>query len=188
VAVKRQRATMPRLPPPGPEVPSASTATPGKNPGGRPTSLTPEVIAAVVGVLERGHTRRAAAAMAGITDRALRRWLANAQEDDATELELELLQEVEHAEGVGEHTLVELVRESAAIDPNAAKWLLERRHSQDWARKESLSVTSGDKPADLGALRERISLKINALIAARAEPTADAPAAEAAPPAPGPEA
>lgn len=180
------KGRMPRHPPPAESPESASKASPGlESPGGRapPTQLSAELISAVCRVLERGHTRRAAAAKAGIPDRTLRRWLANAAEDSATALELELLQAVELAEGVGEYALMEIVRDATDIDFNAAKWLLERRHSADWARKESLTVNTDDKPADLGALRERIALRVNAIIAARESRVPEPPPGPAAPPA-----
>jgi hypothetical protein len=165
---KRDAAKAKPTPPQARPDSGASIATPAiKRPAGRPTKLTPEIIGELVGVLERGHTRRAAAAMAGLAESTVRQWLADAREDNATPLQRELLRSIEQAEGVGEYTLVELVRDSAAIDPNAAKWLLERRHSIDWARKENLSVTTADKPADVAVLRELITKRIDGLIAAR---------------------
>jgi hypothetical protein len=148
---------------------AAPAPAPERRRSGPKSKLTPELIEEVVGVLERGHTRRAAAAVAGIEDRTLRGWLADAREEGATSLQRELLAAVERAEGVGEHTLVEMVRASAEIDPNAAKWLLERRHSIDWARKESVTLTNESKPADLQVLRELLTKRIDALIASRVD-------------------
>jgi transposase-like protein len=183
-AGERERRARPKGRPkdPGPG-PGASKPTPAAIPpkrSGPASKLTSQLIAEVCEVLGRGHTRRAAAAWVGLGQSTLRQWLANAQEDGATDLERQLLREVERAEGVGEHTLVELVRDAAAIDPQMAKWLLERRHSMDWARREAVTITTDDKPADVQMLHEIICKRIDAMVAAKAEMPAP-PSAEVEP-------
>ena len=180
-AGERERSRRPK----GPPVSSGSKAPAGRKPEaprrppGRPSKLSAEVIEAITAVLARGHSRRAAAAKAGLPDRTLRRWLAQAAEDGATALERELLEAVELAEGEGEHALAEVVRDAVDVDPNQAKWMLERRYP-DWARKDPLPQASDDQPTDLHSLREHLSLKIQALITARgAVPPELAPAAPA---------
>lgn len=177
----------------GREFPSASKATPGRKeeaprapgrPRGAGAKLSQEVIEAVCQGLARGHTRRASAAHAGIPDRTLRRWLSQATEEGATPLELELLEEVELAEGQGEYFLGEVVRDSVDIDPNSAKWMLERRFAEGWARRESLALTGDEKPVDLVALRESIAQKVKGLVAARVQRVPDMPAPAPAPEAP----
>ena len=118
----------------------APSSRPSRGPG-RPSKITRELIAQLCEVLSRRHTRRAAAAKAGIADSTLFAWLADGREPDATGLKRELYEAVIEAEGLGEFTLVEIVRESAEIDPAYAKWLLERRHHLDWARREQVAVT-----------------------------------------------
>lgn len=141
--------------------------------GGRPSKLTPEAINALCEQLARGHTRRASCAKVGLGESTLRAWLDDARRDDASPLHQELVRCVELAEGQGEYALVEIVRTAATIDVNQAKWLLERRHSQDWARKEeSVTLHTDEKPPDIKTLRNAIAKRIEAMIAARPAPGA----------------
>ena len=100
---------------PAPAPPPAASKPPRGKKMGRPTILTAEVIDQVSATLERGHTRRAAAAVAGVAERSLRQWLANAAEDDASLMERELEAAVELAEGKGEYTLAEIVRNAVEV-------------------------------------------------------------------------
>ena len=154
---------MPKNPPPelAPEKPA-----PRRGPG-QPTKLTPEVVSQLCEVLERGHTRRAACAKAGIDESTFQKWMAAAREEDADPAKKELLRAVQQAEGMGEHALVEIVRTGADLDANKAQWLLERRHSVDWARKESINATLDTKPMEASVIRELITKRIAAIVSAR---------------------
>lgn len=162
----------------------APSSRPSRGPG-RPSKITRELIAQLCEVLSRGHTRRAAAAKAGIADSTLFAWLADGREPDATGLKRELYEAVIEAEGLGEFTLVEIVRESAEIDPAYAKWLLERRHHLDWARREQVAVTGeGGKPMEVTVVRELVAKRITGLLAAPVEIVPPPPPTEEAHPSP----
>lgn len=188
--LRPSKATMPKNPPPAP----AAAAPPAKRRGpGQPTKLTLELVDQLCDVLRRGHTRRAACAKAGIDESTFQKWMQDAREDNADALKRTLLQSVQRAEGLGEHALVEIVRDGADIDANKAQWLLERRHSADWARKENLNATVATSPLDAGVMRELIAKRIAGLIqsrgpagAARPAGGADGAAADPAAPAPAP--
>lgn len=146
---------------------------------GRPSKLNDEVIDTICDVLARGHTRRAAAAKAGVDDSTLMRWLADGR-DETTGLKRELFLSVLEAEAHGEHQLVEIVRAAADIDPQYAKWLLERRHHVDWARREQLAVSGGEgKPMEVAVVRELVGRRLEGLGLAAEAPEPPAPQTEA---------
>lgn len=87
----------------------------------------------LLAALEDGDTRRAASAAAGIDHTTLYRWMAK----DAP-----LRTAVERAEGLAEHHRTAIVRK-AGDEGNwtAAAWWLERRKSEDYARRERVDMS-----------------------------------------------
>ena len=179
-----------------PEVLRPSKGTPSQNPKptkkprakaapGRPTKLTPELVEQLVKVLRRGHTRRAAAARARIDDSTLMRWLADGRDETAGP-KRELYLAVCEAEGVGEYRLVETVRKGAKIDPQLAKWLLERRRPEDWARRELAAAGSDTKPLEMSVVRELICKRLEGLGDPAPPPVPDPPPAPPADAGPAP--
>ena len=104
----------------------------GANAGGRPSVLTPEVRKKLLAGLRCGLSRAAAATRAGIGARTLREWMART---DAAEPYASLRAEVEAIEADCEARLTAVVFKAALADPNQARWLLERRFPQRWARR-----------------------------------------------------
>lgn len=167
--------------------------------GGRPSKLTPEVAEKLCEALARNHSRRAACAHAGIDERTFQRWMADAV-DETSGPKRELLLAVQWAEGDGEYRLVEQMNTAAEIDPVHTRWLLERRYSMDWARKEAVSVELDAKPLEVNVVRELLAKRIAGMVQRPAAPlggagsVAGAPAPgdgaagapTPAPPAPGP--
>ena len=99
--------------------------------------------------LRHGMTRRAAAAFGGMHHATLYRMLAN----DAT-----LATEVEKAESQAEAAFTKLVADAAANPKNwtAAAWWLERRHPDDFGRRDRIDVK-----IDLRALAEKAAPDID---------------------------
>jgi hypothetical protein len=176
------------LAPPTGDSPSAAPAPP-KRRGGVPSTITPELITEICGVLERGHTRRVAARMAGVLEDTLAKWIQRGEElrgEGKPGPTRDLFEAVLLAEGRGEYSLVELVKTASEIDPHNAKWLLERRYStglETWSRKEQVTLATGDKPLEVNVLRELLAKKLDAFD--RSEPAAAPPVAPP-PPAPDP--
>lgn len=86
---------------------------------------------AVLEALRQGHTRRAACRLVGISYQSLYNWLC----DDLT-----LLDAVEKAEAEAERYYLDVIREAAKENWQAAAWYLERRRRDDYGRNETLNV------------------------------------------------
>src|SRR5574343_1293957 len=91
----------------------------------------------------------------------------------------DLSRAVIEAEGEGEFSLLEIVRASAEIDSQQAKWILERRYSQGeetWVRKEHIDLSTGPEMPEVSVVRELILAKLKGLSgsAAPSQPPADA--------------
>jgi hypothetical protein len=97
-------------------------------------SVTSEQIDRMLAGLRLGMTRRAAAAYAGYSKTTLYRMIGN---DDGTLVTL-----IEKAEGQAEATYSQLVANAAVSPKNwtAAAWWLERRHPDDFGRKDRVEV------------------------------------------------
>lgn len=85
---------------------------------GRPTKMTPEVLGSITGSLSSGNTRKASAAIAGISESTFQNWL----KDPA------FLASVLKAESVAVIGMVAVIHKAAKKgDWKAAAWWLERR-------------------------------------------------------------
>lgn len=164
--------------PPAPVAPRAPSWR-----GGRPTKLVPEVIDALEAELSQGHTLRASCAAAGVGWSTFKDWTRAGRSEGSTALQRELVRAVEHAEGAGERTLERIVRTSAEIDPNQARWLLERRWPEDWGRRDLVALDTTSQAPDVEVLRELITKRIDAIVQARNQAALEVPPPAAAEPA-----
>lgn len=105
----------------------------------RPTKLTPHRRKRLVRALADGNTRRTAAALAGIDDSTLRRWLARGHEEASGPYHT-LRLAVEQAEAEAESRMVALIRSAAPQTWQAAAWWLERRRPQDWRKRTAVEL------------------------------------------------
>ena len=112
-------------------------------------AVTSEQTERLLDGLRHGMTRRAAAAFGGMHHATLYRMLAS----DAT-----LATEVEKAESQAEAAFTKLVADAAANPKNwtAAAWWLERRHPDDFGRRDRIDVK-----IDLRALAEKAAPDID---------------------------
>lgn len=110
----------------------------------RPTKLTPQRRKRLVRALADGNTRRTAAALAGIDDSTLRRWLARGHDDDSGPYHT-LRLAVEQAEAEAESRMVALINAAAPQTWQAAAWWLERRRPQDWRKRTAVEL-EGEPP------------------------------------------
>lgn len=169
--------------PPAPVSPPSKVDAPkkaaAKKRTGRPSKLVPELVEQIVELLEKGHTRRAAAAKVGIDETTFQRWYAQGREEPSGPHH-DFMIAVHTAEGVGEAELESKMLSAADIDPLHARWVLERRYHLDWARKDVPPPTDGAKPMEAALVRELLLKRIAGLTQPFTEPTA-------APPAPPPE-
>lgn len=139
--------------------------TPAKRPRHRPTSLTPAVHEALIEHLEAGHAIRHAAALAGVSERSVHRWLAHGYEGLALEENGEpvpehlspfvtLLADVERARAVSVNAHLHNIATAAADGSwQASAWKLERSFPNEYGKR---TVVTGE---DGGPVRVQVDHK-----------------------------
>lgn len=122
----------------------------------QPRKLTPELQARIVEALKLGATRRLAADYAGIGESTLRLWLSRTGPVYSS-----LLAAVKEAEAKGSVGALAKIQKAATDGQwQAAAWLLERRHPEEFGRRQILQVAPVREPiapvvADLEAAAVR---------------------------------
>ena len=113
------------------------------------TKLTQEKIEKICARLVEGVSHEAASEAAGIHRKTLYNWLKKAKEADASELHLQLADEVREAPALAEAHLVTVMRRAAieggSGDWRAAAWLLARRHPDRWSEKREIQISQEQK-------------------------------------------
>ena len=122
----------------------------------RPTKRTPERVARIIGALENGCTRRAACAVGRIDQATFERWV-NRFEDFAVA--------VKEAEGRAEAYAIAIIRQAMPDQWQAAAWYLERRHAEEWGRKDTLRIEHARILEDTRRLAEERGLDPDAAVA-----------------------
>lgn len=134
---------------------------------GRPCALTPEVRAKLLRALKLGLTRTAAASVAGISGRTLRRWVERGEKGE--EPFADLLEAVEVAEGRAQGRITLGLIKASDDDPKIAQWLLERRWPDDWQKRttEAHDVDVRDERAasEMMAAADEVRRRLEARIA-----------------------
>lgn len=122
---------------------------PAKHPGGRPSKLTPEVIAKVKEGLAVGLSPELASERAGISRRTYARWKAQGEADDEAGVESderEFWHTVTQARAGFAFEAVKFLWDTRAApskDSNAdnVKFVLERQYQLDYARTQKVELT-----------------------------------------------
>ena len=102
-------------------------------PGGAPTKRTAANQARIVEALEKGHTKKSAAARAGMTYQTLNEWA----KDD-----VEFSDALEKAEGIAQGRIVDEIAKAKAWQAQA--WLAERRWPKDFGQRQQVEMTGKD--------------------------------------------
>lgn len=97
----------------------------------RPTKYDDEVAKKICSYLRQGNTRKAACAASGISDQTFANWQKRY---------LDFLERVKKAEAEAETAHVENIAHAARTYWQASAWWLERRHREDWGRRDQLDV------------------------------------------------
>jgi pyruvate/2-oxoglutarate dehydrogenase complex dihydrolipoamide acyltransferase (E2) component len=99
---------------------------------GRPSKQTPEREARLIEALRAGNTRKAACHYAGIEERTFQRWMQHS---------VAFVASIEKAESDAEVRMVAQIAKAAQDGTwQAAAWWLERRRSDDYARREKVDL------------------------------------------------
>lgn len=114
---------------------------------GPKTKLTAATVDRLIEALASGQSRRTAATMAGVSQSALFRWMAEGREDPDSPAG-DLVRRVEQAEAEFLARHVANVERAAIEDKQwtASAWLLERKDPESWARKSRVSVEHAIAP------------------------------------------
>lgn len=100
--------------------------------GERNSKMTDARVEAILNALRQGCTRRAAAAVGGISHQTLYNWM---------DADLTLVGAIERAEGEAEATFTAIVAKAAVTSWQASAWWLERRKYQDFARHDKVDMS-----------------------------------------------
>lgn len=120
----------------------------GKGPG-RPTLITPELIAKVRNAMANGYTRRDAAQLAGVLPATMASWICRSSYPRASQELRDLAAAVEAGEGLYRMRLEKVVLDAAIGtdkvpgDPKLALELLRMRFPQEFPRAGGGGVTVG---------------------------------------------
>lgn len=128
-----------------------------KHPGGRPSSLTPEVTKKLLDAIRMGNYYNAACAYAGINYDTFRRWMGKGEQAKSGEF-YEFFVLVGNSEHEAEARIVGLWVKQIPEDWHAAQAFLERRYPDRWGKKETKIIEGGDedKPIRLSFLKVKL--------------------------------
>lgn len=172
----RERGPSSAPPPVKDETPEVLAPPPRK--GGRPSSITPELITAICRPLRKGHSRRVASRVAGINEDTLATWMLRGREaKDPAAPTKQLYDAVIEAEGEGLMSLEQKALDGADIDHVQALRLLERRDPETWARREPKAAESDDKHMEVEDVRRLLTERLTKFL--EPPPSAAAPPGEA---------
>jgi hypothetical protein len=126
-------------------------------PHGRPTTLTPEVSAAILDSLRRGNYFETAVLAQGVPVSTARTWLAFGRQGRAENF-VKFFEGVKGAEAVAEESIVASIRAWTEKQWTAAAWLAERRFPERWAKREPAPPQEDTGPLTLGAIAKSLNL------------------------------
>ncbi len=107
---------------------------------GRRTKLTPRVQSKIAGYLAAGNTREIAATMSGVHRGTFFGWMARGRLTHAPKLYRDLVDAVELAEAAAVAHAVRTIQRAALTNATMAQWWLERRHPDEWGRKDRVEI------------------------------------------------
>lgn len=122
-----------------------------------PSKLTPETHERIVGLLRAGNYLETAASVAGVSSRAVRKWMVRG--DAGEEPFATFAQDVRKAIAESEaHDVVQLAKLAKEGDAKAIQWRLERRHRERWGSQIKVVTEVREQAVEeiLGRLRERL--------------------------------
>lgn len=116
----------------------------GKNKGGRPTKLTPEIHEKIVSLMRAGNYLETAALACGLKPHTVRSWLREAA-NQKSGAKRKFLIAVREAMAEPETRDMSVIDIAASSDWRAAAWRLEHRYPQRFSKKTVKNQVSGPK-------------------------------------------
>ena len=116
--------------------------------GGEPVKFNQARVDVILELLRQGISRRGAAETSGVSARTLQRWMKKGEDGEGEEWEL-FTRQVHGAEASAEYNAVNVILEAAEKgDWRAAAWWLERRHPQQWGKRQRIEVETEEQPVE----------------------------------------
>ena len=112
---------------------------------GRRTLLDERTEKIIIDAIQAGATLKVASQAAGVSYPAVREWLRRGRDEndrsgDPDGLYATFVQKIEAANARGEIALVARVRQATSESWQAAAWMLERKYSDRWAKKQTVNI------------------------------------------------
>lgn len=113
--------------------------------GGRPSKLTPETCKAIVDGITIGMPYHAAAQAAGITYETFNNWMNRGKKAKSGRY-FQFFQDIKEAESRGiRNNLILITKAAKEGSWQASAWILERRHPEDFGRREKVNMNADMK-------------------------------------------
>lgn len=122
---------------------------------GRPSKLDAERQGRLLEGIRAGLTMEVAARRAGISVATLHRWLARGEAEESGRFR-EFCDQAFEAQADAEASCLARVMEAGREDWRAAAWIMERRWSERWARRQTFVVDSAE--AETTRLQHQLQL------------------------------
>jgi transposase len=124
-------------------------ATKAKRPGGRPSKLTPKVVARIEELLVAGCSMREVATVVDLDYSTVKKWLKRGREAKSGEY-FAFFTRVSRARERCTASLTEFIQKAAPGDWRAAAWMLERRAPKRWSKTQSVELSGkGGRPIEV---------------------------------------
>jgi len=125
---------------------------------GRPAAFAPERAARAIEATRQGHTRRAAAQAAGVSESTLYAWLLAGEKPNASDEFLQFSESIRAADAQAEKELVDVILSDARNGNwRSSAWILERRFRENWASKRLVELQAAKAETQAAAIDAVIS-------------------------------
>lgn len=116
---------------------------------GRPSKLTPEVVARIEELTTAGCSMRETATVVGLDYSTIKKWLKRGRESKSGE-HFTFFTRISRARERCTASLTEFIQKAAPQDWRAAAWMLERRAPKRWGKTQSVEVSGkGGRPIEV---------------------------------------
>jgi len=115
---------------------------------GRPSKLTEELVKEICNYIEQGNTYDRACRLAGISDSIFYKWKARG-EKEGEGVYFHFLQATLKAGEKFKQTNIDIIQQAAKDGTwQAAAWLLERKHPEEFGRRDRVAISMDGRLAD----------------------------------------
>jgi len=121
------------------------------------TKFDPDTCHKIIQALEAGNYRKTAAALAGIDETTLVRWIKRGRESKSRGKYYQFYQSVKKAEEFAKAYHLQQIRKASENGSwQASAWYLERKHPNEWGRQQRIDMKADVKSKVEGAITTKI--------------------------------